>query len=116
MIVRDLIRELEDYLHEDTKGRYYNKLYISDGYEYEDVTIDCVYYRNGEVVLQSNETDNRNWSLIIPYIIHCLRFFNPNTEVCIQVSDEDLDWEYLDTDYTYVDDDDDFQISCSSRD
>ena len=70
-------------------------MYIYDGYQYEDVTIDCVYFRNGEVVLQSNETDNGNWSLIIPYVIHCLRLFNPNTEVCVQVSDVDLDWGVL---------------------
>lgn len=115
MTVSELISSLEDYLYEDKKGRYHNYLYISDEDNYTDITIDSVYYRCGEVVLQSNETDTPRWSLIIPYIIHCLKFFNGNTEVCVQVSDEDLDWEYLDTIDTYTDGDGDFTISCSCR-
>lgn len=115
MTVGKIINNLNSYLYANKSGRYYNKLYLSDGNELEDATVDSVYYRSGEIVLQSNETDNGDWSLIIPYIIHCLKFFQKDLEVCVQVSDEDLDYEYFDADYTYVDSDGDVQISCSSR-
>lgn len=115
MTVQQLITTLQNYLDNDKQGRYLNRLYITDGYNYECSSIDCVYYRNGEVVLQSNETDNGNWALIIPYIIHCLKFFNKNMDVCVQVSDEDLDYDYLEPIRTTIDDDDDIFLLCNSR-
>lgn len=105
MTVGELIRHLEEYLHEDKKGRYYHRLRAHSSSYYDDVdedTIDCVYFRCGEVVLQSNETDNGNWSLIIPYIIHCLKFFDWDTTVVFCDSDEDLDYEYYDITDFYV--------------
>lgn len=36
-------------------------------------------------------------------------------ENCIQVSYEDLDWEYYDTNSSYIEDGNRFVISCSSR-
>lgn len=91
MKVGELISALKNYLDEDPEERYLQRLHTEN-----DCSIDCVYYRCGEVVLQSNETDNGNWSLIIPYVIHCLKFFNYNMDVCVQVSDEDLDYAYYD--------------------
>lgn len=95
MTVGELIEHLDEYLSWDRKGRYQDRLHVSDGY-YLDHTIDCVYYRKGEVVLQSNETDNGNWDLIIPYIIHCLKFFKRDLEVIVMESDDDLDYAYYD--------------------
>lgn len=114
MNVGQLIEEIEHYLN-NNDGVYYNNMYVSDEDTMDGFTIDSVYYRCGEVVLQSNETDTGDWSLILPYILHCLRFFNRNLEVCVQYSDEDLDWMYYSTDYTYVDDDGDFHIWCYER-
>ena len=107
MTVGELISHLEEYLKEDKQGRYYHTLHASNLYEnYSDYGIDNVYYRAGEVVLQSNETDNGNWNLIIPYIIHCLKFFNRNITVTFCESDEDLDYEYFDIEEFYVVDED----------
>ena len=66
MTVGDLIKAIENFLVEDKKGRYLNHVFINDGYEIDNYTIDSVYYRCGEVVLQSNETDNGDWCLIVP--------------------------------------------------
>ena len=49
MKVGELISALENYLYENKKERYLQRLYYN-----WDATIDCVYYRMGEVVLQSN--------------------------------------------------------------
>lgn len=114
MTVGELISALEDFLSEDYRGRYLHNVFINDGYDIY-CAIDSVYYRCGEVVLQSNETDNGNWNLIALYVLHCLKFFKRDMDVCIQVSDEDLDWEYFDTNSYYIDDSGDFVISCSSR-
>ncbi len=115
MKVGELIYALDNFLKADPKGRHYHHVFINDGYDIDNYTIDSVYYRCGEVVLQSNETDNGDWCLIVPYVLHCLKFFNKNLEVCIQVSDEDLDWEYYDTNNCYIEDGHRFVISCSSR-
>ena len=115
MTVGELIFALESFLSEDRKGRYLNHVFINDGYDIDNYTIDSVYFRCGEVVLQSNETDNGDWCLIVPYVLHCLKFFRKDMEVCIQVSDEDLDWEYYDTNSSYIEDGNRFVISCSSR-
>ena len=69
MTVGELIFELESFLSEDRKNRYKHHVFINDGYDICDYTINSVYYRNREVVLQSNETDNGNWDLIAPYEI-----------------------------------------------
>jgi hypothetical protein len=115
MNVGELIDAIEIFLKEDRRGRALSRIYINDGYDIDDYTIDSVYYRCGEVVLQSNETDNGNWALIAPYVLHCLKFFKRSTNVCIQVSDEDLDWEYYDTCGCYINDNNQFVISCQCR-
>ncbi len=115
MTVGDLIKAIENFLEEDKKGRYLNHVFINDGYEIDNYTIDNVYYRCGEVVLQSNETDNGDWCLIAPYVLHCLKFFKRNLEVCVQVNDEDLDYYYYNTENCYIEDGNRFVISCSSR-
>ena len=100
MKVGELISALENYLYENKKERYLQRLYYN-----WDATIDCVYYRMGEVVLQSNETDGGNWSLIIPCIIHCLKFFDEDMNVRVSYVDEDLDWELFDiVDYSITED------------
>lgn len=86
-------------------------MFINDGYEIDNYTIDSIYYRCGEVVLQSNETDNGDCSLIAPYVLHCLKFFKKNLEVCVQVSDENLDYSKN----CYIEDGSRFIIYCSSR-
>ena len=115
MTVGELIFELESFLSEDRKNRYKHHVFINDGYDICDYTINPVYYRNREVVLQSNETDNGNWDLIAPYVLHCLKFFKKDLTVCIQVSDEDLDYEYFDTIKCYVEGFERFVIACESR-
>ena len=115
MTVGELIFELESFLSEDRKNRYKHHVFINDGYDICDYTINSVYYRNREVVLQSNETDNGNWDLIAPYVLHCLKFFKKDLTVCIQVSDEDLDYEYFDTIKGYVEGCERFVIACESR-
>lgn len=115
MTVGELISALEAFLSENRKRRYLHHVFINDTYEIDNYTIDSVYYRCGEVVLQSNETDNGDWCLIAPYVLHCLKFFKKDMEVCIQVSDKDLDWEYYDTDSFYIEDGERFVIACSSR-
>ena len=50
MTVEDLIKAIENFLEEDKKGRYLNHVFINDGYEIDNYTIDSVYYRCGEVV------------------------------------------------------------------
>ena len=115
MTVGELIFELESCLSEDRKNRYKHHVFINDGYDICDYTINSVYYRNREVVLQSNETDNGNWDLIAPYVLHCLKFFKKDLTVCIQVSDEDLDYEYFDTIKCYVEGFERFVIACESR-
>lgn len=97
MTVGELRSALKFFWAEDRERHYLSHVYINDGEDIDNFTIDSVYYRCGEVVLQSNETDNGNWCLIAPYVLHCLKFFDRDLEVCIQVSDEDLDWEYFDT-------------------
>ena len=115
MTVGELIFELESFLSEDRKNRYKHHVFINDGYDICDYTINSVYYRNREVVLQSNETDNGNWDLIAPYVLHWLKFFKKDLTVCIQVSDEDLDYEYFDTIKCYVEGFERFVIACESR-
>lgn len=115
MTVGELIYELESFLSEDRKRRYKQRVFINDGYDIYDYSINSVYYRNGEVVLQSNETDNGNWDLIAPYVLHCLKFFKKDLTVCIQVSDEDLDYEYFDTIKCDVEGFEKFVIACESR-
>ena len=100
MKVGELITALENYLYENKKERYLQRLY----YDWN-ATIDCVYYRKGGVILQSNETDSGNWSLIIPYIIHCLKFFDEDLNVQVSYVDEDLDWTLYDiNDYCITED------------
>ena len=115
MTVEELTERLTTYLNEDKENRYYTNLYISDGEDIEDVAIDCVHYRAGEVLLRSNETDNGSWCLTIPYIIHCLKYFPNKMNVCVQVNDGILDYDYFDTDDTYIDEKDEFIIECSFR-
>ena len=66
-------------------------------------------------MLQSNETDNGNWDLIAPYVLHCLKFFKQDLEVCVQVSDEELDYSYYSTENCYIEDGERFVISCRER-
>ena len=108
MKVGELISALENYLYEDRKERYLQRLYYDGG----DGTIDCVYYRRGEVILQSNETDGGNWSLIVPYVIHCLKFFDENKKVRVSYVDEGLDWELYDIVEYYITEDGRFVMRC----
>lgn len=110
MKVGELITVLENYLNENKKERYLQRLY----YDW-DATIDCVYYRKGEVILQSNETDNGKWSLIIPYVIHCLKFFDRSLDVFVSYVDEDLDWDLYYIDGYYITEDGRFVIETSLR-
>lgn len=121
MTVGELIEELEDFITEDN-SRKHNNLYVCsscysecyDGEDIENHTIDAVYPRNGEVVLQSNESDDE-WSLRLNYIVHCLKFFNNDTEVVYMDCDDDNNYDFHDTEYCYIDDDDDFVIQCEER-
>lgn len=111
MTVAELINGLQSYLSKEGAGNF--KSYVECDI---DCTIDSVYYRCGEVILQSNETDNGNWSLIAPYILHCLKFFKKDLTVCVQVSDEDLDWQYYDVLGGCADDSEKFTLYCTERD
>ena len=77
----------------------YDKVYVPEGYLVSYLTIDSIYSRNGEVVLQSNEIeDTLEYSLRAGYILHCLEWFDEDMEVCLMECDEDNDYTFYDID------------------
>lgn len=83
-------------------------LYINNGYDFNSATIDCVYYREDEVVLQSNEIeDTQEYSPTIAYIQHCLNWFDSDDDVCVMICDEDNDYVFYDITDHYIDGDGD---------
>lgn len=91
-------------------------LYIDDGYDFTPATIDCVYYREDEVVLQSNEIeDSQEYSPTIAYIRHCLDWFDDDDDVCVMYCDEDNDYDFYDIAGYHIDGDDDMILEVSRR-
>lgn len=91
-------------------------LYIDDGYNFDSATIDCVYYRNDEVVLQSNEIeDSQEFSPTIAYIQHCLDWFDYDDDVCVMYCDEDNDFSFYDITGYHIDGDGDLVLELQSR-
>lgn len=91
-------------------------LYISDVYDIDEATIDCVYFRNDEVVLQSNEIeDSQEFSPTIAYILHCLDWFDYDDDVCVMYCDEDNDYTFYDIEGYHIDGDGDLVLEISGR-
>lgn len=88
MTVGELINCINIYISSNKK-RSWEHLYVCGDY-----TIDNIYYREGYVVLQSNEIDYRRNSLVLKYILHCLKYFKPEREVIFMNCDEDEDYEF----------------------
>ncbi len=93
MTTKDLIKAIDDYISNDV-SRKRNFLYIWDP-ELGWCTIDAIKLRNGEMILQSNEIDERRYSLRLNFIRHCACFFDADTTVTAMLVDEDEDYEFI---------------------
>ena len=93
-------------------------LYVNDGDDISDCTVDVVYLRNGEAVLQSNEIEhgeNHQYSPTLGYIRHCLAWFDDDTSACFMYCDNDNDYSFYDITGSYTDGDGDLVLEISSR-
>ena len=91
-------------------------LYVSDGEDIDNCTVDAVYLRNGEAVLQSNEIeDTREYSLMVGYVQYCLAWFEEDAPACFMYCDEDNGFVFYDIVDYHVDDDGDLVLEVSLR-
>ena len=91
-------------------------LYVSDGEVIDNFTVDAVYLRNGEAVLQSNEIeDTQEYSFTVGYVQYCLAWFEEDAPACFMYCDEDNDFVFYDIVDYHVDDDGDLVLDVSLR-
>ena len=94
-------------------------LYVSDNDEISDCTVDAIFPRNGEAVLQSNELDPsgvlHRHSITLSYIDHCLKWFDDEDHVCFMHCDEDNDCAFYDIVDYRRDEDDNLELVISMR-
>lgn len=92
------------------------KLYVSDGDDISNCTVDSVYLRNGEAVLQSNEIEGtQDHSFTLGYLLHCLEWFSEDCPACFMHCDEDNDFGFYNIDDYHTDDDGDLVLEISGR-
>ncbi len=84
-------------------------------YTDDEFSINSIYYRNGEVILQSNEIDSE-CELDVSFISHCLNYFDYDDEICFMICDEDNDFWFYDITSHYIDGEGDIRLNLSSRD
>ena len=90
------VRQLAEAMHEYGDARAH--LFATDSSVIERASVDSIYPRDGKVMLQSNQIelesvdgDPHAYSLTLAYIMHCLKFFNPDTDVLFMHCDDDND-------------------------
>lgn len=99
MTVSELMSGIEDLLDEDYS---LSDQTLNDD---DDNIVNCVYLRNGEVVLQSNKIEYENvgadYDVSVKYILHCLGYFDEDLDVCFMYCDSDNDASFYDIDRLY---------------
>lgn len=101
MTVSELMSGIEDLLDEDYS--FADQALHDDDHN----IVNCVYLRNGEVVLQSNKIEYQNdgaeYEVTIRYMLHCLGYFDDDLEVCFMYCDSDNYASFYDIDSLYSD-------------